>query len=296
MEMEEKSHLSISIIIPAYNEEAGIEHTLQELCQEPGLAEVEIIVVDDGSSDRTGEKVAGFPGVILLRHRANRGYGTSIVTATRRAKGDYIIWCDADGQHRAEDVARVAEELVSDDLEYCIGVRNSDSYEERGRKFGKFLLRVTIRLIAKSATQDFNSGLRGFKREILIRYLNLLPKRFGASTTTTLLMFEQEHYGREIPIIARQRIGKSTVKQVRDGLATLLIVLRILMLFRPLHVFGGIGTIFVILGSVYGFYVAISTRTGFPTFAVLVVILGLQAFFFGLLADQIAFLRRENFH
>ncbi len=67
------------------------------------------------------------------------------------------------------------------------------------------------------------------------------------------------------------------------------------MLFRPLHVFGGIGTLLVIIGSIYGFYVAITTRTGFPTFAVLIIILGLQAFFFGLLADQISFLRRESF-
>jgi glycosyltransferase involved in cell wall biosynthesis len=296
MEMKGKSHPSISIIIPAYNEESGIAHTLQDLCQEPALAGAEIIVVNDGSSDRTGEKVSGFPRVILIEHRVNRGYGASIVTATRRAKGDYIVWCDSDGQHRAEDVARVAEALIADDLEYCIGVRNADSHEERSRKFGKFLLRVTISFIAKGATRDFNSGLRGFKREILIMYLNLLPKRFGASTTTTLLMYEQEHFGKEIPITTRQRIGKSTVKQVRDGFATLLIVLRILLLFRPLSFYGSMGGVFILAGSIYGFQEAIRLRTGFPTFASLIILLGMQIFVFGLLADQIGFLRRERFN
>ena len=155
-------HKRLSVVIPAYNEGEGIAAALEELIAFVDLEETEIIVVDDGSSDDTAEKVAAFPEVRLIRHGRNRGYGAAIKTGARLSEGEAIAWYDADGQHRPEDLARVVEELWEKDLDYCIGVRGKDSYEDPGRVLGKAILRVFLRVFARQNPTDFNSGLRVF--------------------------------------------------------------------------------------------------------------------------------------
>lgn len=290
----ERARPRLSIVIPAYNEAEAITMTVEELLRTPGLEAAEIVVVDDGSTDDTAERVARLERVALIRHKVNRGYSAAIATGARLSKGDYILWYDGDGQHRPEDLLKVARCLVEQDLEYCIGVRAPGSVEPRDRRFGKFILRLAVRIATKQPVGDFNSGLRGFRRDVLLRYLHLLPTGFGASTMTTLLMLERGHIGQEVPIVVRGRIGKSSVKQVRDGFRTLMIILRIFLLFKPLLFFGVIGMLLILGGGVYGFVEAITQRQGFPVFGALIIILGVQSLFFGLLNDQISHMRRER--
>ncbi len=285
-----------SIVIPAYNEESGIAQTLSALCTTDALAEAEIIVVDDGSTDRTAEIVKTFPQVKLVHHFFNRGYGSALRTGTRAAHGEYVIWFDGDGQHRVEDLILVAETLISQQIEYCIGIRGNTSYEESNRKFGKWMIRQVVQFAVGQTVPDFNSGLRGFRRDVLMQYLHLLPKGFGASTLTTLLMIEGNHHGEIVPITVNRRLGKSTVRQFRDGFRTLQMILHIVLLFKPLQFFGLIGGIFILLGGIYGVAKAMLVGLGFPVLASLLIILGVQSFFFGLLCDQISALRRERFN
>jgi glycosyltransferase involved in cell wall biosynthesis len=284
----------ISILIPAFNEEDSILAVLNELCKEPALKDSEIIVIDDGSSDQTSQKVRLFPRVHLARHPVNRGYGAAISTGIKVSSGKYILWFDGDGQHRLEDLLKVTETLVSRDLDYCIGVRDDSSHQDSSRKYGKFILKLAIRLIAGKPVKDFNSGLRGFKREVIKRYLHLLPRRFGASTVTTLLMIERGYIGEDIPIVVSQRTGKSSVKPLQDGLGTLMLLLRFFLLFKPIHFFGSIGATLMCLGGGYGFFEALTRRRGFPVFAAIVILLGVQALFFGLICDQVSSLRQER--
>jgi glycosyltransferase involved in cell wall biosynthesis len=286
----------ISIIIPAYNEETGISQTLNSLIDEKELEGAEIIVVDDGSSDRTYDMVCKFPRIKFIRHPFNQGYGSAICTGARASKGDYIFWFDSDGQHRVADLVAVRNKLIENQMEYCIGVREDTSYQDPNRRFGKWLIKLAVNFSVGKTVPDFNSGLRGFRRDILLLYLHLLPRGFGASTLTTLLMIEGDHYGATVPIVVNQRLGKSSVKQFRDGFRTLQIVLHILLLFKPLKFFGLIGFGLVILGVVYGLIKASLNGLGFPVLAAMVVLLGLQSFFFGLICDQVSALRRERFH
>lgn len=285
---------SLSILIPAYNEALSIAGVLRGLLEQPELQGAEIIVINDGSSDETSQIVRQFPTVRLIEHLANRGYGTAIRSGARVAQRPFVIWYDADGQHRPQDLVALAQKLISEGLDYCIGVRASGSYQDPERIVGKWLLRLVVRFAVGKSVPDFNSGLRGFKREVLLRYLPLLPKRFGASTLTTLLMIENEHFGGTIPIIAQPRMGKSTVRQLRDGLRTLQIILHIVILFKPLQFFGWMGTFLILVGLIYGFYKAFTVHLGFPVFGTLIILLGIQSFFFGLLCDQISALRRER--
>jgi glycosyltransferase involved in cell wall biosynthesis len=285
----------LSVIIPAYNEAEGISATLAEVLGRPELAKSEIIVVDDASTDETASRIPKFPKVRLVQHTHNKGYSSSIASGIRAARGSHVCWFDADGQHRAEDLVAVTSSLIVHNWDYCIGVRTPQSYEEPSRRFGKWILRQAVRFVAGQSVCDFNSGLRGFRREVILRYLHLLPRGFGASTITTLLMLERGYFGGEVPIVVRKRVGKSTVRQVRDGFHTLLLLLRIFLLFKPLQFFGGLGALMVLIGGGYGLWKAFSLGQGFPILGALVVILGIQSFFFGLLADQVSALRRERF-
>jgi len=287
---------TFSIIIPAYNEEVGIEHTLQSLSGLAQQANFEIIVVDDGSADCTSQVVRSFQGVKLIKHPYNLGYGSAIRTGARAAKGEYILWFDGDGQHQVEDLIAIAEKMSSNQLEYCIGVRGESSHSESNRKLGKWLIKQAVQFAVGQSVPDFNSGLRGFKKEVLHQYLHLLPRGFGASTLTTLLMIEGSHYGETIPITVTNRYGKSTVKQLRDGFRTLQIILHIVLLFKPLKFFGIIGGLCILIGAVYGFTKAFMVGLGFPVLGSLLIIMGVQSFFFGLLCDQISAMRRERFN
>ena len=290
-----KQGKKLSVLIPAYNESAGIGSTLEELITYVDMEETEIIVVDDGSTDNTADIVRGFSEVRLIRHGVNKGYGTAIKTGTRAAVGEIIAWYDADGQHRPEDLKKVVDEIVTKNLDYCIGVRGKDSYVDKTRVLGKFILRLFLRIVTFKRVTDFNSGLRAFKREILLRYLSLLPKRFGASTVTTLLMQEEDYNGSEVPIVVRQRIGKSSVKQIKDGVRTIMLILNVILLFHPMRVLGSSGVVMILAGLIYGGVCALQWHGGFPVFAAVLIIFGFQLFCFGLLSHQISRVRKEKF-
>lgn len=286
----------ISIIIPTYNEETGIAYTLDLLCREEYFQDAEIIVVNDGSTDQTGQIVSAYKQIRLIRHFSNRGYGSAICTGARAATGEYIVWFDGDGQHQVNDLVKICRKLTEEQLEYCIGIRDEDSYQDPDRKIGKLLLKQAVNFAVGRSVPDFNSGLRGFRRDILQAYLHLLPKGFGASTLTTLLMIEGNHYGTILPItVVKRRMGKSTVRQFHDGMRTLQIILHIVILFKPLKFFGLMGLFFIIVGLTYGLIKASINHLGIPISASLLIILGMQSFFFGLLCDQISALRRERF-
>lgn len=284
-----------SIVIPAYNEGQAIGATLEQLCAEPLLVEAELILVDDGSTDDTAAVAARFDRIRLIRHPVNRGYGAALVTGMQSATRDYVLWMDSDGQHRVTDLIAVARRLVEGNLDYCIGVRDASSYQDPRRALGKWVLRQVVRLAAGRGVADFNSGLRGFRRSVIRKYLHLLPKGFGASTTTTLIMLERNCHGGEAPISVRPRIGKSSVKQVRDGLRTLTLILRIFLLFKPLHFFGAMGLAMTVTGLGYGLWSAFVEGKGFPVLGAVVFLSGVQTIFLGLVLDQISAMRRERF-
>lgn len=289
----------VSVIIPAYNEAQAIGETLRELSQ--GLASCEfayeILVINDGSADDTESIVRGMEDehIRCISHRLNKGYGSAIVTGVKNAKGEIVIWYDADGQHRPEDLIRVINKMEEENLDYCIGVRSSTSYQVKNRVFGKYILKKIVNLLAREPMQDFNSGMRAFKREVLLKYITLLPKRFGASTISSFIMQEAGNYaGGEVTIEVRSRTGKSTVKPLRDGMRTLMLIMDIILLFRPAEVFGSIGIFFIVIGVVYGVALAILEGLGIPVLSAILCMGGIQTVFMGIMLSQISRLRLDG--
>ena len=290
--------IKVSVIIPAYNEAMGIRDTLVEL-EEFLNEDFEILVIEDGGEDNTYEIVdeltKEYSNIRCIRHRRNKGYGSAIVTGCRHANGNIIAWYDADGQHRPEDLLAIISKMEKEDLDYCIGIRTKDSYQDKSRIIGKSILKRVVNFLAKEPMADFNSGMRAFRKEVLIRYINLLPRRFGASTVTSFIMQEENYVGGGGPIHVRKRVGKSSVKQFRDGILTISLIFNIIILFRPKEIFGSLGILTILLGAIYGIVCAVVDGLGVPVLSAIVIGLGIQILFLGILSSQISQLRLEYY-
>lgn len=290
--------IKVSVIIPAYNEAMGIKDTLVEL-EEFLDEDFEILVIEDGGEDNTYEIVEEltkeYSNIRCIRHRRNKGYGSAIVTGCRHANGNIIAWYDADGQHRPEDLLAIISKMEKEDLDYCIGIRTKDSYQDKSRIIGKSILKRVVNFLAKEPMADFNSGMRAFRKEVLIKYINLLPRRFGASTVTSFIMQEENYVGGEVSIHVRKRVGKSSVKQFRDGILTISLIFNIIILFRPKEIFGSLGILTILLGTIYGIVCAVVEGLGIPVLSAIVIGLGIQILFLGILSSQISQLRLEHY-
>jgi glycosyltransferase involved in cell wall biosynthesis len=287
--MIEKS--AISIIIPAYNEEQGIGPLLESMVKLGMCNQHEVIVVDDGSTDETATLVSQYP-VTLIRHETNKGYGASLKSGIRKAKGSKVLTLDSDGQHDPEYIIKAIDLLEEYDM--VIGERGLDSFQVSNRKGGKRLIRMVGEYLVEQKLPDFNSGFRGFDRSLILSMLHLMPNGFSFSTTSTLAFLKEGYSIGTFPIKVEQRLGRaSNVKFIKDGTKTLLLLFRIIMLFNPLKVFFPSSLIITILGLVWGIH-GFFVFERFSNSAIILMTLGMFLFFFGLLADQIALLNRKK--
>ncbi|HEX3702602.1 MAG TPA: glycosyltransferase family 2 protein [Vicinamibacterales bacterium] len=283
---------ALTVIVPALNEEAAVAATLARLRQ--AFGDAEILLIDDGCTDRTAELAATVPGVRILRHDTTRGYGASIKTGVRHAAHDTIAWYDADGQHTPEALAVLLERFHARGLHAAIGSRTRDSASERRRFVGKAILSAVVQLVAARRMADVNCGLRVMRRSVLGRYLHLLPDGFSAAITSTLLMLKRGYRVEFVPVVVQARIGQSSVRMLRDGLRSVHTSLRILVLFHAFRAFSFVSAMLFSVGAVYGLWVAFTYGRGFPALASVLVLSGVIIFFMGLLTDQVVALRMER--
>ncbi len=279
--------LSVTIIIPAFNESAAIEGVINRLKEL--YPAYEIIVVDDGSTDRTGES-AEQAGATVIRHSWNRGYGAALRTGLQKASGRIVCTFDGDGQHVPEDLAKLLERIHEADM--VVGVRSKDSHRPLCRRPGKLILSFFADFLTGTRIPDVNSGLRVFRRDVLLKYLHLMPEGFSFSTTATFAFLKGGHRIAWVPVTTRRRLGKSSVSQLRHGFETLLLMLRLTALFDPLKVFLPVSVAFMLVAV--GFFIAnlLAGRT-VPRTSIIMSVSSVTIFMMGLIMDQVAAIRRE---
>jgi len=175
-----KSAKGLTFIIPVYNEEKSIGKVIEELLKT--FPSSEIIVVNDGSTDSTGEILKKY-NIKVITHPTNKGYGASLKTGILASNNENLIFIDGDGQHKVEYILKIIEELNTYDM--VVGAR-SPSDSTFGRKPGKLILKWIAQILTGQKIPDLNSGLRGIKKSVIKKYLHLLPQGFSASTTNTL--------------------------------------------------------------------------------------------------------------
>jgi glycosyltransferase involved in cell wall biosynthesis len=281
----------VSIIIPALNEEQSIERVVRGLVT--SFPDSEIIVVNDGSTDKTGI-LACQAGALVITHELPRGYGSALRSGILAATRDFVLFCDADGQHRIEDVARVMAECSNCTM--VVGARTKDSHVSRNRRPGKFIIQHWANILARQKIPDINSGLRIIEKCVLLKCLHLMPTGFSFSTTSTFALLKGDYAVKWVPITVQARIGESTVKQLRHGPQTLMLMLRLTVLFEPLRVFLFVTAVLLGLSFTSFTYDMITTHfRKVSNTTVFFSISTLLVFMFGLLCDQVSALRRE-FH
>lgn len=282
---------TLTILIPAYNEEASIGAVLDGL--KAWRERAEIIIVDDGSTDRTAQ-IAEQAGFRVIRHRFNKGYGAALKTGIRAATGDIIVMMDADSEHNAAQISNLLDHLGDNDM--VVGARTKASHAPRIRRPGKWLLSKVANYLAQTNIPDLNSGFRAFRKDVAKLFLHILPNSFSFTTTLTLALFKEGYNIAYVPITTTPRIGTSTVHPIRDGLNTLMLIIRIIALFDPLRVFAPTSAVLFLLGIAYWLAdILWRQRLNIPSGAIILILASIIIFMFGILADQVSAIRREKY-
>jgi glycosyltransferase involved in cell wall biosynthesis len=277
-----------SVIVPAFQEAAGIADVVGALRAAGPWHE--IIVVDDGSSDDTGER-ARFAGATVLRHAYNKGNGAAVKTGLRHASGEHVLIVDGDGQHSPSDARLLVDRLGAFDL--VVGARVAATQATIGRRAGNAALNGLATYLTGRRIPDLTSGFRAAKRAVLVEFLHLIPNGFSTPTTTTLACIKAGYSVAFVPIEARRRQGSSKIKFARDGTKFFLIIVKIVTFFSPLRVFLPVSLLCFTAGAVYAAW-TIATQSHVTNSSVLLIVVSVVIFLMGLVSEQIAALRFEG--
>jgi glycosyltransferase involved in cell wall biosynthesis len=278
----------VSVVIPVYNEEAAIGDDLDLIRRTmDGTGQAyEIIVVNDGSTDRTVEIVSSKPGVRLLHHEQNRGTGAARTTGIRAAKGDIIVMTDGDGTYPNQDMPRLLEHMKQCDM--VIGARTKEEGTLKWlRTPAKWFIRRLAAYLTETKIPDLNSGMRAFKKDVALKYLNILPTTHSWVSTITIAFLSGGYSVKYIPIDYYKRKGKSTFHPLKDTYNFITLVVRTVTYFSPLKVFLPVSLLLFTVGGIKLIRDVIIYNFHVPTSTVLIMLTAVQLSAMGLLADLI---------
>ncbi len=294
-----KSGTPVSVILPAYNEEAAVSaqvESVRRVLSSHGVRH-EILVIDDGSVDRTAEEALRVHARVL-QHSENRGYGAAIKAGIVAARHESIVIMDADGTYPAEEIPSLLAMLETCDM--AVGARlGRHVHMQWSRQLAKWLLVWLATRIAGQAIPDLNSGMRAFRRECVEQYFPILSNQFSFTTTVTLALLADDYCVSYHPINYHRRIGESKIVP-RHFLDFIILVLRMAMLFQPLKVFVPLALSCGLLGVLKAVYDVATLflrhsslgwsllyQPVISTSAVLLLLVGLQLLLIGMVADGV---------
>ncbi len=283
--------MKISIIIPAKDEEQGLQGLLPQLRE--SYPDAEIIVVNDGSTDNT-QQVCIDAGVRVVRHPYSKGNGASVKAGARTAKGDFLVFMDADGQHDPADVARLLQK-VDEGFDLVVGARSGrDSQASVTRWSANAFYNAFASWMVNRKIDDLTSGFRCAERRKFLSFLYLLPNGFSYPTTSTMAFFRAGYSVGFVPIKVAKRLGKSHISLVKDGVRFLLIIFKVGTLYSPLKVYfpaamGSIG-----LGLLNYLLTVIDSGWRFTNMSTMLILAGVVMFLIGLLSEQLTNLQFKD--
>lgn len=280
---------TISVVMPAKNEAGAIKKAIESIKTQVPYAE--ILVVDDGSTDETAQ-IASDAGASVVRHQYSMGNGAAIKTGARSARGDIIVFMDADGQHDPEDIPRLLER-IEEGFEMAVGARSGDAHASAGRGLANRFYNRLATYMTGQKIRDLTSGFRAVRANRFREFLYLLPNGFSYPTTATMAFFRAGYSVAYVPIVASERIGRSHIRPLKDGLRFLLIIFKIGTLYSPLKVFVPIALIHGLLGIGYYVYTySVAARLSVATIFMLTA--AVTIFLIGLVSEQITALMYKD--
>ena len=248
----------ISVVVPVYNEEKGnIVETIEVISKsfrDNGLLNYEIIVVNDGSTDRTIDILYGIKDVDfkLFSHVHNKGYGASIKTGINQTIYDTIFITDADGTYPNHLMYEFYCKLVEEDLDMIVTQRPFSSLPKK-TWLAKLILNRLADYVTGQKIPDINSGMRVFKKSSFLPFMPIIPNGFSLTTTITLGMLLGGYDVKYIPIQYGERQGKSKIKPIRDSLNFIKLIMKIGLYFAPLKVFMPLSIALLCTGILWAF-------------------------------------------
>lgn len=284
--------IKTSIVLPAKNEAAAIEATIARIRQHcPDALRTEILVINDGSTDGTAA-AAEAAGAQVAHHPYSKGNGAAIKTGARAAKGEIIVFMDADGQHSPADIPRLLEQ-IEQGHDMVVGARQKGSQASIGRGLANGLYNRLASWMTGHRVEDLTSGFRAVRAEKFREFLYLLPNGFSYPTTSTMAFFRAGYSVAYIPIHTAQRVGKSHIRLLRDGTRFLLIIFKIGTLFSPLKIFAPVAAaMFALASAWYGWTWWNENR--FTNMSALLYTGSVMVFLMGLISEQITALMYKD--
>ncbi|MBU1068556.1 glycosyltransferase family 2 protein [Myxococcota bacterium] len=241
--------MDLSVIIPAYNEATGITSVLERLKPVLGQLTVtwELIVVNDGSTDRTGEILRDIDWIRLIEHPVNLGYGASLKTGIRSSEAPWVAILDADGTYPEQMLPELVRQSADADMVVASRTGASVHIPLIRRPAKRFITRFAG-YIAGRKIPDLNSGMRVMRRSVVEKFFHLLPDGFSFTTTITLAMLVDGYRVKYHPIDYHKRSGKSKIRPIYDTMNFLSLITRTGLYFRPLKVFFPVSLVLFLLG------------------------------------------------
>ncbi len=274
--------MKVSVVLPAKNEAGGLPRTLEGV--RSVMPEVELIVVDDGSSDDTPGLAAAL-GARVIRSPYSMGNGAAIKRGARAATGDVIVFMDADGQHDASCIPRLLQKL-DEGYDMVVGARDWGGQAGVSRGLANTFYNWLASRMTGFAVKDLTSGFRAVRADKFKEFLHLLPNGFSYPTTSTMAFFRSAYPVAYIPIPVAKRIGRSHIRPLRDGVRFLLIIFKIATLYSPLKLFAPAAIAFFLTGlGYYGW--TFFTQGRFTNMSVLLFSASVIIFLIGLISEQI---------
>jgi glycosyltransferase involved in cell wall biosynthesis len=275
--------MRITVVLPAKNEESGLERTLPILRRE--LPDAEVIVVDDGSTDRTATVAAGH-GARVLSSPYSMGNGAAIKRGARAASGDVIVFMDADGQHDPALIPRLLEKL-EEGYDMVVGARDATGQANAGRGAANAFYNCLASWMTGMRIADLTSGFRAVRASRFREFLHLLPNGFSYPTTSTMAFFRSAYPVAYVIVPVTRRVGTTShIRPLRDGVRFLLIIFKIATLYSPLKLFAPTSILFMLLGlGYYGYTYVVEHR--FTNMSALLLSAAVIVFLIGLVSEQI---------
>lgn len=290
---ERLSAAGVTIVVPMFNEERGVAGVLERLSQLDLGTPVEILAVNDGSSDGTAAALAGLKGRIanlrIVTHHANQGYGAALKTGFTHAKHEVVVITDADGTYPEDRIVDLIA-CIDDGAEMAVGARLGENVHiPLIRRPAKAFLRHLASFLAGTPIPDLNSGLRAFRRDLVLRFRPILPQGFSFTTTITLASLTNGHRVDYVAVDYAKRAGRSKIRPIKDTLAFTSLIVRTVLYFNPLKVFYPIGILLglCLLGSLYWDVFQVEGHPNLSEKTVMFFMAVINVLTIGLLADLI---------
>jgi glycosyltransferase involved in cell wall biosynthesis len=242
--------VDVSIVLPVYNEVGHLREEVERIAKTMDASDYsyEIVVVDDGSTDGSGEELRELEGIRLIQFLQNRGSGAARKTGTHQARGDIVVWTDVDMTYPNDEIPMLLDEMPGWDQ--VVGARTSEQGTKRlFRVPAKWFIRKLAEYLTATKIPDLNSGLRAFRREVADQYLHMLPSGFSCVTTITMAFLANGYSIKYIPISYYPRAGESKFHWWTDTRRYLLQVVRMVLSYNPMKVFMPISLTLLVIAT-----------------------------------------------